>query len=86
MKPFGKKPPEFHRCATFAVCPRSLIPSTRIASPRMIIPMIVTTLMIANQNSNSPNTPTAIMFAANSSPNAPNAGTHCGNDGNQYCM
>ena len=48
--------------------------------------MIVTTLMIANQNSNSPNTPTAIKLTPNSTTNAASAGIHCGNPGTQYCI
>ena len=46
--------------------------------------MIVTTLMIANQNSNSPNSPTAIRLTPNSTTSAASAGIHCGTPGNQY--
>ena len=46
--------------------------------------MIVTTLMIANQNSNSPNTLTATRLTPSSTTSAISAGIHCGTPGNQY--
>ena len=61
------------------------MPNRMIAKPSRIMPMIVTTLMIANQNSNSPNTPTAIKLTPKSTTNATSAGTHCGSPGTQYC-
>ena len=44
----------------------------------MMMPMIVTTLMIANQNSNSPKSATEIRFTPYRRRRNTSAGIHCG--------
>ncbi len=62
--PFGRKPPWLQRLEKLAVSPRAPIEKTITARPTRISPTIVTILIIENQNSNSPNSLTAIRLAA----------------------
>ncbi|MCY1434674.1 hypothetical protein D9M71_507400 [compost metagenome] len=53
LTPLGKKPPWAQRLATVACSPP--LPLNSIQQPRTIMPTMATTLIMANQNSASPN-------------------------------
>ena len=52
--PCGRKPPCAHRLAMPVASPPLPQPNSTMASPKAIMAMMATTLMMANQNSNSP--------------------------------
>ena len=85
MSPFGRNPPSSaNQLAKLALMPESVgSPAASTASPPAIIATTATILMIANQNSNSPNLLTPSRFAAAITTRNTAAETHCGMAGNQ---
>ena len=85
MRPFGKKPPPtVNQLAKLALIPEA-VGSAKImtARPPMIMAITATILIMANQNSNSPNLETPKRFAAVISTRNTAAETHVGIAGNQ---
>ncbi len=82
--PVGKNPPSFHRLATEGPCsgPNPAI-GRRMPRPMMIMPKMVTILMLENQNSARPNTPTEIRLAQNRTPSETSAVNQTGITGHQ---
>ena len=77
------KPPCDHKLDKPIASPPLPSPKKINPKPATIINIIVTTLIIANQNSNSPNALTDTRFAPANSATTITPGIHCGKSGNQ---
>ncbi len=84
--PFGRNPPCAHRFDTPVGTPPLPTPATIISAPPAIISTIVTILISANQNSNSPYSLTAMKFTAPITISAANVQIQFGTSGNHICM
>ena len=84
-RPWGSTPPSSaNQFEKLALTPESVgSPAISTASPLTIIAITATILMIANQNSNSPNLLTPSRFIAAITTRNTAADTHCGIAGNQ---
>ncbi|MNO02281.1 hypothetical protein D3C81_2226360 [compost metagenome] len=79
-------PPSFHRLARSAVRPDGdWKPTSTMYRPVPTRARMATILIIANQNSISPNIFTVIRFSDSSRPTQASAGAHWGRSGNQNC-
>ncbi|MNC36565.1 hypothetical protein D3C75_850910 [compost metagenome] len=86
LMPFGNIPPSFHRCENDATVPvGDWNCMAIITSPAMISPTMATILIIANQNSISPNIFTVARFRPSNSNMHSNEAIHCDSPGNQNC-
>ena len=85
MSPFGKKPPPtVNQLAKLALMPEAVGRAKMMtARPPIIMAITATILIMANQNSNSPNLETPSRFAAVMSTRNTAAETHVGIAGNQ---
>ena len=81
--PFGINPPCDHKLEIPTGCPPFPIPNKINPNPAIIIKIIVTTLINANQNSNSPNALTDTKLAAVNKRTAIIPGIQAGKFGNQ---
>src|SRR5699024_8421267 len=83
IQPLGIKPPCDHKLERPIASPPLPSPKKIKPNPAIIIKIIVTTFIIANQNSNSPKalTDTKLAPANNNTTIIP--GIHCGKSGNQ---
>ncbi|MCY1285554.1 hypothetical protein D9M68_408160 [compost metagenome] len=80
------KPPLLHRLEIPVAMPSLPKPKTIIPAPARIIAMMVTILISANQNSNSPNALTVARLIAPMLARAASAQIQRGTSGNQICM
>ncbi|MNN13195.1 hypothetical protein D3C81_1262190 [compost metagenome] len=86
IRPCGNMPSSFHRLARLAVRPAGDSKPTRtMYRPVPTRARIATILIMANQNSISPNIFTVIRFSDSSRPTQASAGAHWGRSGNQNC-
>ena len=84
--PLGKKPPCCHKLLNPIGCQLLVNPNKITEPPRAIIATIATTLISANQNSNSPKTFTAMRLIKPIANMEESAQIHCGVSGNQMPM
>ena len=85
MRPFGKKPPsKVNQLAKLALMPDAVGRAKMMtARPPIIMAITATILIMANQNSNSPNLETPSRLAAQMTTRNTAADTHVGIAGNQ---
>src|SRR5699024_7171870 len=85
-QPLGRKPPCDHKLDKPMAFPPLPSPKKINPKPAIIIKTIVTILIIANQNSNSPNALTDTKFAEANNTITITPGIQSGSSGNQYLM
>ena len=84
INPWGNMPPSFHRLASDAVLPvGDWNDVTTMYSPVQTSPQMAMILIMANQNSSSPNIFTVSKLSDNNTATQPIAGIHKGMSGNQ---